>query len=216
MLARMRLLLLDPREFFAGLAREEVDLTRPGLIVLALGVLAGLSSVISLGPVLQMMPEEISSMSGLIIAISALTAVIITIILWIIFAGAFHVIAMVFGGKGQFTRTLQVVGYGYVPQIIGSAISLPLFYDFISGLQIQPVSDPALIEEAVRGLLSGPTMLVITFIGILFFLWSANLWIFGVKEARQLSLRDAAITVGVPAGLYIIVQIYNLYGLMGV
>ncbi|MDT8357713.1 MAG: Yip1 family protein [Methanomicrobiaceae archaeon] len=212
----MRLLLLDPREFFTGLAREEVDLTRPGLIVLALGVLAGLSSVVSLGPLLQMMPEETSSISPLIIAISALTAVIITIILWIVFAGVFHVISLLFGGKGQFTRTLQVVGYGFFPQIIGSAISLPLLYDYISGLQIPPVSDPALIEEAVRELLSGPTMLVISVIGILFFLWSANLWIFGVKEARALTLRDAVITVGVPAVLYIFLQVYNLYGLMGV
>lgn len=216
MLARMRLLLLDPGDFFTELVRKEINLVYPGLIVLVLGVLAGFSAVISLGPVLQMMPEEVSNMSALFIAISALTAVFITIVLWIIFAGVFHIISLLFGGKGHFTRTLQCVGYGYLPQIIGSIISIPLLYDFMSGLHVSPVSDPALIQEAVEELLSGPTMLVITVIGILFFLWSANIWIFGVKTARELSLRDAAITVGVPAGLYILIQIYNLYSLMGV
>jgi hypothetical protein len=47
-------------------------------------------------------------------------------------------------------------------------------------------------------------------IGLLFWLWSANIWIFGVKEARRLSIRDAVITVAVPVGIYLIYQLYNI------
>ena len=47
-------------------------------------------------------------------------------------------------------------------------------------------------------------------ITIVFLLWSANIWIFGMKHARNLTLKNAAITVGVPVGIYIIYQIVSL------
>ncbi|NLM81743.1 MAG: YIP1 family protein, partial [Candidatus Methanoculleus thermohydrogenotrophicum] len=52
-------------------------------------------------------------------------------------------------------------------------------------------------------------------LGILFILWSANIWIFGLKYARNLSTRDAVLTVGIPAGLYLAYQIYTLITLAG-
>jgi hypothetical protein len=46
-----------------------------------------------------------------------------------------------------------------------------------------------------------PAMLALTqitaVVSIAFFLWSANIWIFGLKHARTISLRDAAICIGV-------------------
>jgi hypothetical protein len=41
-------------------------------------------------------------------------------------------------------------------------------------------------------------------------LWSAHIWIFGMKHARGLSPRDAAICVGVPVVLYVLYLTYNL------
>ena len=39
---------------------------------------------------------------------------------------------------------------------------------------------------------------IATIISIVFLLWSANIWIFGVKHSRQLTLRNAAICVAAP------------------
>jgi len=41
-------------------------------------------------------------------------------------------------------------------------------------------------------------------IGILLVLWSANIWIFGIKHVRNVSTKNALITVGVPVGIYIV------------
>jgi hypothetical protein len=49
---------------------------------------------------------------------------------------------------------------------------------------------------------------ITSIISIVFLVLSANIWIFGLKYARTLSLRDAAICVGIPFAGYII---YNLY-----
>ena len=67
--------------------------------------------------------------------------------------------------------------------------------------------DPKFIEQT---LMQDPSMQVSTIIGILLMLWSANIWIFAVKHARNLSARNALITVGVPVGLYVIYTITKM------
>jgi hypothetical protein len=52
--------------------------------------------------------------------------------------------------------------------------------------------------------------LVSTAVGILFLLWSANIWIFGVRHARNLSLRHAILTVAIPVAAYIIYAVVML------
>ncbi|NLZ29801.1 MAG: YIP1 family protein, partial [Methanomicrobiales archaeon] len=49
-------------------------------------------------------------------------------------------------------------------------------------------------------------------VGILFILWSANILIFGMKHARNLSTRDAALTVGIPTALYVVYILITLLG----
>ncbi|MEA1908044.1 MAG: YIP1 family protein, partial [Euryarchaeota archaeon] len=66
------------------------------------------------------------------------------------------------------------------------------------------VENPELLKQA---LMQDPLMQASMIIGIFLTLWSANIWIFGIKYARNLSARDALITVGVPVGLYLI---YNI------
>jgi hypothetical protein len=74
------------------------------------------------------------------------------------------------------------------------------------------IQDPQLIQEATRALMHDPAMMALTqitsVVSIIFLLLSANIWIFGLKHARMLSLRDAAISVGVPVVGY---SIYILY-----
>jgi hypothetical protein len=59
-----------------------------------------------------------------------------------------------------------------------------------------------------------PAMLELTqitsLIAIVFLLWSANIWIFGVKHARRLSMRDAAICGAVPVVAYVLYITYTL------
>jgi hypothetical protein len=53
-------------------------------------------------------------------------------------------------------------------------------------------------------------MILSSLLGLIFMLWAANIWIFGVRYARVLSLRDAAITVGIPVALNMIAIVWQL------
>ena len=77
--------------------------------------------------------------------------------------------------------------------------------------------DPQLIQDAIKSLMHDPAMMemtqIISIISIVFLLWSANIWIFGMKNARQLSERDAALCVGIPVIIYILYMIYTMTGI---
>lgn len=210
MFTTVKVLLLNPDEFFRQKVNEEVNLKVPALIVLLLGIIAAVGAIITTGPILRLLPEEVAAMSGILVGFSAVSAILFTFIIWVVFAGVFFILSMVFKGTGSFQRTLEFVGYGYPPQVIGSLITLPIMYSYFSQVNIPPVDDPAQIQEIVTEIMSAPTMQVAIVIGLLFWLWSANIWIFGVKEARRLSIRDAVITVAVPVGIYLIYQLYNI------
>jgi hypothetical protein len=47
-------------------------------------------------------------------------------------------------------------------------------------------------------------------ISMVFLLWSANIWIFGVQHARKLSPSDAALCAGIPVVLYILYMVYSM------
>jgi hypothetical protein len=51
---------------------------------------------------------------------------------------------------------------------------------------------------------------ITTLISIVFLLWSANIWIFGIKHARNLTPRDAALIVGIPVVAYVLYLTYKL------
>jgi hypothetical protein len=76
------------------------------------------------------------------------------------------------------------------------------------------LEDPAIIEQATKAFTHDPAMMMLTqittLVSIVFMLWSAHIWIFGMKHARGLSPRDAAICVGVPVVLYVLYVTYSL------
>ena len=134
-------------------------------------------------------------------------ALIMTFIFWLIVAGVFYLISSLFKGQGSFNRVLEVVGYGYLPQIAGSLITLVAAIIYIPRITVPTLTkaaleDPAMIEQVTKAFMHDPAMMeltqITTLISIVFMLWSAHIWIFGMKHARGLSPRDAAICVGVP------------------
>jgi hypothetical protein len=216
MAATTKDVLLNPELFFREKKAEEVSLRVPALIVLVWGILGAIGAFISVGPVIQLLPSEAASFSPIVGVIAAVSALIVSFIMWAAWAVVFFLVSLVFKGTGEFKRVLEFVAYGFIPQIIGSFIAIPLMYSYLSGVSLPPVSDPALIQEVIQEVMTAPMMLLAIGIGLLFLLWSANIWIFGMKEARNLSSRDALITVGVPVGLYLLSQVWNLVTAGGV
>jgi hypothetical protein len=204
-------LFLNPGQFFAQKMQEEEGLKLPALIVLIAGIIGAVGAVIGLGPVIQLLPAEASSFTPVLMAIGAGGALITVFVVWVVWTVIFYVLSMIFKGTGSFKRLLEFVGYGFIPEVIGGLITLPILFLYFSTLDVPQVSDPTQIQEITLQLMSAPELQIAGVISLLFLIWSANIWIFGLKEARSLSTRNAVITVGVPVGFYVAFQLYGLF-----
>ncbi len=201
----------NPRGFFEALETQPVSLRMPALIVLAVGIIAAITAYqISSVLMSALAIPGVQGLGGVIGAIGAISAIIFTMLFWVIYTAVFFVISMAFNGRGDFNRLLSYVGYGHLPQVIGGVISLLLTWSYLSTLRVPSLTDPQAIQAWTVSLTKDPTMRLASVVGLLFLLWSANLWIFGVRNGRNLSTRDAAITVGVPVLLYVLYTVYTL------
>jgi hypothetical protein len=204
-------LITNPREFFEALEARPVSLRTPALIVLVLGVISAVTGYQMSSVVVNALNiPGMEGLGGVMGAIGAISALIATFLFWVIYTAVFFAISMAFNGQGDFNRLLAYVGYGHLPQIIGGIVSAVLTWSYLANLRVPSLSDPQAIQEWTRSLMQDPTMRLSAAVGILFLLWSANIWIFGVRSGRKLSTRDATITVGVPVLLYILYTVYTL------
>jgi len=212
-------ILIRPGEFFSRLMTETENFTLPLLILLAGGIVsAGYGYLI--GEVsARMMGEAIPGTGEIMTIVTVLGGLFGVFIFWIIWSGVIYLLTMACKGDGSFNRTLQVVAYGYLPQVFGSVIALIVALEYVPRIVVPKITsamvqDPVALQQAMAGLMHDPAMVemtqISTLITIVFLLWSANIWIFGIQHARKLSMRNAALCVGLPVIAWILYMIYNL------
>lgn len=202
--------LTHPDEFFAE-RTDDPGLRGPVLIVLAVGVLGLLSAVPSLLLVLRGIPAEARAIVGAGLAIGAIFGLVGPFVVWLLYAIVFYAISMVFDGAGSFRDLFVLTGWGFLPRILGAAVSAVVMF-VVVGTTAAPESAEAMAAFN-RQLQSDPLVRASTVVGIAITLWSGYLWTHAVAAARGLSLREAAITVGVP----LLVSIgWSLPGLLGI
>jgi len=207
-------ILTNPDKFFEAKMEEEVSLKIPALIVLIIGIISGIGAYFMGGLTAEMLsgtvPPEAQAFLSFIPISTAITAVIVSFIIWVVFAAIFFGISCIFKGEGKFKRTLEFVGYGYIPMIFSGIIGAILMYNIVSTAHIPVVTDPAKMAEAFEPLMKSPMMQLSYAISILFMLWSANIWVFGLKHARNLTTKNALITVAIPMAAYVLWTIYQM------
>ncbi|RCV63869.1 hypothetical protein C5S53_11625 [Methanophagales archaeon] len=207
-------ILTNPNKFFEAKKDEEVSLKIPALIVLIIGIISGIGAYFMGGLTAEMLsgtlPSEAQAFLSFISISTAIIAVIASFIFWIVFAVIFFGLSCIFKGEGKFKRTLEFVGYGYIPMIISGIISAIFIYNIVSTAHIPAVTDPAMIGIALEPLMKSPMMLLSYAINILFMLWSANIWVFGLKHARNITTKNALITVAIPMAAYVLWTIYQM------
>jgi hypothetical protein len=212
-------ILFRPDTFFKNIMNESGSLKFPALIILAGSIVAAAYGYLMGQLSAKMMAGLMPGMDSIIVISSVIGALLGTFIFWLIAAGVFYLISAFFKGTGSFSRTLEVVGYGYLPQVAGSLITLVAAFEYLPKVTVpvltkSALNDPAVIEAATKAFMHDPAMVelmqITSLVAIVFLLWSANIWIFGIKHARQVSPRDAAICVGLPVVLYVIYVIYTL------
>lgn len=213
-------ILINPGAFFAETAGEQEErLTRPLIIVLAGGIVAAIYGYLVGGATAQMMADAMPGLDAIVTISTTIGALIGVFIFWLVWTAVIFALSMLFKGQGSFKRTLQVIGYGYLPQVIGTVISIIVAFEYVPKIVVPHITsammqDPVAIQEATKALMQDPAMMemtqIISIISIVFLLWSANIWIFGLQKARNLSPRNAALCVGIPVIAYILYLIYNL------
>jgi len=215
--ATTRDLLLRPDSYFKDLMKRGESLKIPLIIILVGGILGAFNAYQVSGLTGQMFSQAMSGMGGIVTIMGALAGFVMFFLLWAIYSGIVFAISMAFKGTGSFKRTLEVMGLGMIPQVFGAAVTLLLSFYYLPLVEVPRVTslqDPAVVQAAVQQLMNDPAMrqltLVSTAVGILFLLWSANIWIFGVRHARNLSLRHAILAVAIPVAAYIIYAVVML------
>ncbi|MDD1692200.1 MAG: YIP1 family protein [Methanoregula sp.] len=215
-------ILIHPNAFFQDASAEKESLKIPGLIVLILGIISAVSAYLIGSLTAEMMAGIIPGMESIIAISTVLGAFVGIFLFWVIWTGVFYLISSFFKGQGTFKRSLEFVGYGYLPQIFGVILNVIVALQYIPRIIVPQISssaaqDPQAIIDATNALMHDPAMRemiqVASLISIVFLLWSANIWIAGMKSARQLSDRDAALCVGIPVVAYILYIIFTMTGI---
>jgi hypothetical protein len=207
-----------PDMFFAEMIKSGENLKIPFLFVAFAGIIGAIYGY-EIGTLTgRMFASAGAGMGQIMVLSSVIGAFIGVVVFWLIGAAIFYLISMVFKGNGTYTRTLEFVGYGFIPQIFGSLITLLTAIYYLPMVRVpvlRSFQDPALVQNAVTQLMRDPAMLELTkvsaVIAIIFLLWSANIWIFGLKYARNLTIKNAVIVVLVPVIIYIFYTLFMVF-----
>jgi hypothetical protein len=199
--------LINPDRFFREKSKKEVSLKIPFLIVLIMAIIAAALSILILTEMMGALPKELAPFVSVGAVIGAIGGLIGAFAMWVIYTGIFHTISIAFKGEGRFRRVFEFVGYGFAPSIISSIIGLVVMIYALPTIDFS-LGNPELMKQT---LLDNQHLQMSRIINILFLLWSANIWIFGIKYARNLSTRDAAITVSIPVGSYLLYTLYTMH-----
>lgn len=212
-------ILIRPGQFFAGMDTKKESMILPLLILLAGGITAAGYGYLIGGVTAQMMAGAMAGLDTIVMISSVFGAFIGVFIFWVLWAAIVYGLSIVFKGAGSFKGTLQVIGYGYLPQVIGTVITLIAAFEYVPKIVVPKITssmlqDPVAVQQVTAALMKDPAMVeltqISTLVTIVFLLWSANIWIFGLQHARNLSARDAALCVGIPVIAWILYLIYML------
>lgn len=211
-------LITNPNEFFARLKEQEISLKVPVLIVVALAIITSVKQFLIISKMAQSLPPEMSKF----FMIGAYTGVIGSFIgmfaIWLIFAAIMHALSSFLGGDGSFRRTFEFTGYGYLPSLIGSLITVSLSSYYVLHASVPNVDLSNVNPEAMRSVMLSimPHELIYTnlMINLAVTLWSLTIWIFAVKYARNLTTKNAFVTALIPTLLFALYQIYSAVKLL--
>lgn len=207
-------LLFDPNSFFKEKLGNEVRFKYPLLIILIIALLTVISSIVVMNNLQDSFSSDMDpSMSASVMSIGIIGGIvgglIGTFLNWLILAGVLYSISYVFKSKGSFKRTLEFTGYGFLPQIFSSLVGFIVMYIMLSSTDLSSQDSMFMGQGITQMFSNNPLYYTSQIIGILCLLLSGYIWIFAILHARDMSYKNAAITVGIPVGLALVIQIYS-------
>lgn len=206
----MKRLLFDPNGFFSKKSKEKASLKIPSMVVMVKGMLAVASSMLMMRQVMGPLPPDLTPFMVSGAAVGIIGGLMGVFLIWLITAGVFYLISCLYDSEGSFKRAVEFVGYGYVPSIFSAFVGLLVLYSILPSMDFS-LQNPHLMQQNVEQIMANnPLLWLSQIIGILCTLWSGNIWIFALSHARNMSTKNAALTVAIPVSMYLLYSIYNL------
>lgn len=185
-------LVRSPARFFAS-EPDEGTLLKPTLVVVLAGGSYGLSGLVAL-------PAQVDGLEGAAsayfyagAAFSWVVTVLMTLLLWVLYAGAFFTVATFgFGATGDFRRLFRLTGWGFIGQLVAGVTAVA------SQLYVLQAGESGTGGVAAGGPLGIPVFTIASVVGMVAFLWSAYLWNYAVQYTFALDVFRSLVTVGIP------------------
>lgn len=181
---------------------DEPGFAGPAVVVLLAAIAAVLSGLLLVRAVAASIEGGLGTVlanGGVPLVVGGFVGVFV---FWVLFAAAFHVISMAFGGEGDFATTLSLVGWGFLPRIVRGVVTAVGVYLALQNVSVP--TDPAAMGPFVQAMQSQSVYLVVSVLGIALILWQGYIWTFAVEHARDLDRREAALTVALPVAVSIL------------
>lgn len=193
MLSVLQTALTDPESFFD---REAVDpsLRGPIVIVSVVALTGLLSSLPVFQAIMDAVPEAASAFVLIGLVVGAVIGLVGPFVVWLLYALLFYGLSAIFGGEGEFRDVFVLIGWGFAPNILSGIVGGVVTFFLVSRGDF---SDPQQVQQFARSASTGPLGLLNRGFSLLMTLWSAWIWTHAVAAARNLTLRDAAISVGI-------------------
>lgn len=200
--------IIDPDGFFKRQVGR-ANWSGPILIVLTVALIDTIGQVPVSGAFLEITQAGMDSLVNAVQLLSAFFAFAGPFLVWFIYTIIIHVTAsFAFGADGDFNELMKLLGWGFIPSILGSLLNMLVAFQVYTNANFP--ENPQEAQVYIQQLQQQPVFLVSSLVGIAVLLWSAQLWTFAVRRARDLNLRAAAITVAPPVVISLAFRVAGL------
>ncbi|MGA9138992.1 MAG: Yip1 family protein [Methanocella sp.] len=206
-------LITSPDKTMADIAKEP-KIEEAAVVVAVYAVIAAISAYIASSHINYVFTDPtLEGLTGIMTAITVVTGLILPFILWVIITAVLYLFAMVFGGEGKFLALLSGIGYSQLPKIFVTLILVVLLTQApVITYEISSSGQTRILDTGAST--SSLLTIVQQIVGLIGLLWSCIIGVFAVKYILKLSTKNAALVVGVPLVLYLIIT-YGAAYLMG-
>jgi hypothetical protein len=187
-------LFVHPDAFFAQVSKEKASIVWPLIIVAS-------SGIVSFAGAVFLSPAAIDPVTQYSVMLLSLLAVALAT--WIVISTGLFLLSKAFAGTGSYLVTLQNTGYGMLPFVFSSAVTL-ISVAVITGNMASLSSVPNIVFSAV-----------IYVEQLVFTLWAVYLLVCGIRNAHglptPLAIASVVIVVAISFAIFVILSTMPLH-----
>ncbi len=212
-------LIMNPDRFFEELKQRDVKIRILLLIVLAIAVITSAYQYLLMSKLAQAFPAELAKFLMIGAYVGIVGSFIGMFAVWVINAAIMHVISALFDGKGSFRRTFEFVGYGFLPSLIGSLITVSISAYFISqahipAIDVGQIQNKEVMKTLMLSIIPRDLLYSNLMINAAVTVWSLTIWTFAIKHAREIPTKKAFVSALIPTAVFGLYQIYSVMNLL--